>query len=242
MSQYTTGEIARLCGVTVRTVQYYDSRGLLAPSALSEGGRRLYSREDVRLLRIICFLRELELSINDISALLAEPDPGSVIHLLLEQQEKQARLQLEQTQSRLQKLEDLRREVRSIEHFSVESIGDIACVMEGKRNLRRLRLLLLAVGIPLDIAQIAAVVVWVKTGNFWPFVLWLLLDVLIGGGTALYYTRRVAYICPRCHNTFRPGLRETIFARHTPKTRKLTCPDCGQKGFCVEIYGGSDHA
>ena len=32
---YTTGEIAKLCGVSVRTVQYYDDRGILIPSALS---------------------------------------------------------------------------------------------------------------------------------------------------------------------------------------------------------------
>ena len=48
MSIYTTGEIAKLCGVTVRTVQYYDSRSILVPSALSEGGRRLYSEEDLK--------------------------------------------------------------------------------------------------------------------------------------------------------------------------------------------------
>ena len=28
MSKYTTGEIAKLCGVSVRTVQYYDTRGI----------------------------------------------------------------------------------------------------------------------------------------------------------------------------------------------------------------------
>lgn len=37
MSMYTTGELAKLCGVTVRTVQYYDSRSILLPSRLSEG-------------------------------------------------------------------------------------------------------------------------------------------------------------------------------------------------------------
>ena len=66
MSIYTTGEIAKLCGVTVRTVQYYDSRNILAPSALSEGGRRLYSEEDLKRLQMICFLREAGLSINSI--------------------------------------------------------------------------------------------------------------------------------------------------------------------------------
>ena len=57
MSQYTTGEIAKLCAVTVRTVQYYDKRGILVPSALSEGGRRLYSDDDLSRMKVICFLR-----------------------------------------------------------------------------------------------------------------------------------------------------------------------------------------
>ena len=48
MSKYTTGELAKRCGVTVRTVQYYDTRGILVPSELSEGGRRLYSEEDLK--------------------------------------------------------------------------------------------------------------------------------------------------------------------------------------------------
>ena len=83
MSRYTTGEVAKLCGVTVRTVQYYDARGILLPSELSEGGRRLYTDDDVRRMRIICFLRELGLSLDAISQLLSEEDPGSVIELLV---------------------------------------------------------------------------------------------------------------------------------------------------------------
>ncbi len=67
MPKYTTGEIAKLCGVTVRTVQYYDSRGILIPTELTEGGRRLYSEEDLQRMKVICFLRDLGLPINSIS-------------------------------------------------------------------------------------------------------------------------------------------------------------------------------
>ncbi len=52
---YSTGEIAKLCGITVRTVQYYDQRGLLIPTALSEGGRRMYTSEDVEKLRLLIY-------------------------------------------------------------------------------------------------------------------------------------------------------------------------------------------
>ena len=44
---YTTGEITKLCGVSVRTVQYYDNRGILIPSSLTEGGRRLYTKHHI---------------------------------------------------------------------------------------------------------------------------------------------------------------------------------------------------
>ena len=64
MSKYTTGEIAKLCGVSVRTVQYYDDRGILIPSELSEGGRRLYSEDNLKRMHIICFLREVGIPIN----------------------------------------------------------------------------------------------------------------------------------------------------------------------------------
>lgn len=43
MPQYTTGELAKLCGITVRAVQFYDGKDLLKPSELTDGGRRLYS-------------------------------------------------------------------------------------------------------------------------------------------------------------------------------------------------------
>ena len=87
MSKYTTGEIAKLCGVTVRTVQYYDARGILVPGELSEGGRRLYSEDDVRRMKVICFLREMDLPIDAIGKILHEEHPEKVILLLIEQQE-----------------------------------------------------------------------------------------------------------------------------------------------------------
>ena len=69
-SLYTTGEVAKLCGVSVRTVQYYDTRNILIPSQLSEGGRRLYNEDDLKRMNIICFLRDLGISINSIGDLL----------------------------------------------------------------------------------------------------------------------------------------------------------------------------
>ena len=123
MSKYTTGELAKLCGVTVRTVQYYDTRNILVPSELSEGGRRLYSEDDLKRMKIICFLRELDLPISAIAQLLAEDHPENVIDLLLDQQEQLMRTEIAQRQERLDKLLRLKQERKFLSHFSVEAIG-----------------------------------------------------------------------------------------------------------------------
>ena len=102
MSKYTTGEIAKLCNVTVRTVQYYDKRGILVPSETSEGGRRIYSEDDLKRMRIICFLRSLDMSIDSIGELMQEEHPQNVISILLEQQEQSLRSEINERQEKLE--------------------------------------------------------------------------------------------------------------------------------------------
>lgn len=235
MSKYTTGEMAKLCGVTVRTVQYYDTRGILIPSELSEGGRRLYSEEDLNRMRIICFLRELGLSIDSISQILSEEDPASVISLLLEQQEQALREEIETRQDKLEKLEALRRGLKEVQSVSVESIGDIAYTMSNKARLRKIHLNILLTGLPVSIFQWVAVILWVTKGFWWLFVIWAVIGVPYAILISRYYFTHVAYLCPQCHTVFRPTLKEAFWARHTPSTRKLTCTCCGHHGFCVEV-------
>lgn len=238
MSKYTTGEMAKLCGVTVRTVQYYDARNILIPSELSEGGRRLYSEENLKRLKLICFLRELGLPIDAISQLFSEEDPGSVISLLLEQQEAAVRQALEKEQKKLDALMQLRRELKAVRHFSLESIADIAQVMNNREKLRKLHITMLATGIPVTLLEVGAIVLWIATGIWWPAALYLAVAVPYGIWVSRYYFRRVAYICPHCHTVFKPSFKEAFFARHTPHTRKLTCTACGHHGFCVETWEG----
>ena len=131
MSKFTTGELAKLCGITVRTVQYYDTRGILIPSELSEGGRRLYSEDDLKRLKIICFLRELDIPIDAISQILKEENPEKVIALLIEQQESILSDEISEKKEKLEKLHELKNGLKNKASFSLDSIGDIATVMEG---------------------------------------------------------------------------------------------------------------
>ena len=237
MSMYTTGELAKLCGVSVRTVQYYDTRSILVPSALSEGGRRLYSEDDLRRMKIICFLRDAGLSINAIGEFLNDPDPGRTLALLLETQESLVRDEIAEKQKQLDTIDGVRRELKKIENFSVESIGDIANIMENKKKLYGLRALLVITGIPVTIFQWVSVILWAGMGIWWPFIAYIALAIPYAIWISAFYFKRVSYICPQCHRIFRPTFRDVFRAKHTPRMRKLHCTECGYHGFCVETYG-----
>ena len=238
MSQYTTGEMAKACGVTVRTVQFYDQKGILIPSALSEGGRRLYSEDDLKKMKIICFLRDTGLSLDTIGQLMKEEDPGSTISILLEQQEQVLREEISERREKLNRLEELKKWVESTSSFSVETIGDIATIMEGQKKMSAMHRNMLLTGLPLSLLQIASILLWIFKGIWWPFIIWVLAAIPWAVLWSRYYFRHTAYICPQCHEVFRPTFKEAFFANHTPKTRKLTCVKCGHKGFCVETWGG----
>lgn len=242
MSKYTTGEIAKLCGVSVRTVQYYDSRNILVPSELSEGGRRLYSEDDLKRMRIICFLREAGLPINSIGELFAEEHPEKIISILLYQQEQALREEIAEGQKKLGIIENIKRELKEVENFSVDSIGDIAYVMKNKNKLRKMRWLMVLTGIPVTALQWTSIILWITNGLWWLFAIWACVAIPWGIAVSIYYFKHVAYICPECHEVFSLRFKEVFWAYHTPKMRRLTCPKCGHKGLCIEVYAEKDGA
>jgi len=234
MSIYTTGEIAKLCGVTVRTVQYYDNRGILIPSQLSEGGRRLYSEADLKRMRVICFLRELGLSINTIDQLLREEYPEKVIDLLLRQQEGILTEEIAQRQEKLDKLSGLRRGLKTVSSFCVENICDIASIMENKKKLRKIRWKMVGLGLVAEVVEVGMILLGVSINHWWPIAVGSPIFLGLVSWCVWYYYDRISYQCPQCNRVFKPVFKQFMFANHTPTTRKLTCTACGHKGFCIE--------
>lgn len=78
------GELARRTGLTVRALHHYDSIGLLRPSGRSEGGYRLYSRDDVARLHGIQTLRRLGVPLAEVAQLL-EGDAATLPAILAQQ-------------------------------------------------------------------------------------------------------------------------------------------------------------
>ena len=70
----TVKRFAKLAGVSVRTLHYYDELGLLKPESVGANGYRYYGDGSILKLQQIRFYRELDLSLEEIKTILDRPD------------------------------------------------------------------------------------------------------------------------------------------------------------------------
>ena len=67
-------QVAKLTGVSIRTLQYYDEIGLLKPSKLTAAGYRMYDDNTLQILQQILFFKELGFPLKEIKEILEKPD------------------------------------------------------------------------------------------------------------------------------------------------------------------------
>ena len=118
MSNYTVKQLARLSGVSVRTLHHYDEIGLLKPSFVGENRYRYYGREELLRLQDILFHRELGVPLQEIAELLAREGRDRVAIL----REHRERL--------LERVEHSRQLLRTIDRTIAQLNGD--CAMNDK--------------------------------------------------------------------------------------------------------------
>ena len=74
MSGYTVKQVAKLSGVSVRTLHHYDEIGLLKPDSVGANGYRYYGQDELLRLQQILFHRELGFPLDEIRQVLDAPD------------------------------------------------------------------------------------------------------------------------------------------------------------------------
>jgi DNA-binding transcriptional MerR regulator len=78
---HTVGSVARMAGITVRTLHHYDEIGLLSPNDRSEAGYRRYDDADLERLQRILFFRELGFALDEIKTVMADGSSDASAHL-----------------------------------------------------------------------------------------------------------------------------------------------------------------
>ena len=95
---YSSGQFARLAGVSVRTIRYYDKQNILKPSYVNENGARFYTDHDLARLQQILLLKYLGFSLDDIREMTVDTADYHMMKNSLEQQHKLIQDRIEQMQ------------------------------------------------------------------------------------------------------------------------------------------------
>lgn len=237
--KYTIGELAKKLNITTRTIRYYDQKGLVKPSSIGENGYRFYSVEQIKQLKLIIFLKELGFSLKDIQKILEDPNSEKTIGLLLKDQ-------MERNNQEVQKLEKQNKKIVQLQKAlnkpnGIAEVTDITKMMNTETRYRELTRSMwkqAAVEIAIELIGMAIIAYFiVNKMNVAAYVsVAVLVAILITMSVVLLknYYQKVAYICPNCNYKFIPELKKFMFAAHTPHTRKLRCPNCHKKSYCLE--------
>lgn len=110
---YRIGEMAKAFGVTLRTLRFYEDKGLLSPKR--DGSTRLYTRRDRARLKLILLGRKVGFSLRDVKQMIDLYDPTGT-------NTKQLRLAIEKSEKQLARLEKQRAALD-------EAIGDLTQAM-----------------------------------------------------------------------------------------------------------------
>ncbi len=81
MKRYSVKNVAKMSGISVRTLHHYDKIGLLKPSVRTEAGYRQYGEAELLRLQQILFYRELDFPLKEIIEILDNPDFDALVAL-----------------------------------------------------------------------------------------------------------------------------------------------------------------
>lgn len=233
------GEVAKKLQISTRTLRFYDQKGLIKPIKDESNGYRFYDEKQIAQLQLILYLKELGFSLNKIKMLLEDSHGLESLILLV-------KAQTNDTNEEIQKLKIQRKQLQNLQEFLSKQnkfeLADLTKIMTKENSLKNLRRKTLGYGVLLDVIEVLGIILAFYFGRqdntiaTVSTVVLMLLIVLCGAFLlSRKYYRYVAYVCPHCGKSFIPSFRQFMLSAHTPKMRRLRCPNCHEKAYCLEV-------
>lgn len=117
---YTVNKLAKLSGISVRTLHFYDEIGLLKPAYYGENNYRYYEEAQLLMLQQILFFRELGFQLKDIQGIISSSDFNKIE--TLESHKKILKKNLNQTQQLIKTIDKTIAHIRGIEPMKLDDI------------------------------------------------------------------------------------------------------------------------
>ena len=229
---YSIGEAAKKLQVSTRTLRFYEEKDLVRPAYTEENGYRFYSEEQIRQIELILFLKELGFSLRQIKMLIQDKHGGQSLDLLLKEQYQENQRKIDKLSKKQRKIEHLQK--IKLSRVVLTNHSGIKDIMRKENRLSALRRRMCFLGILLILGELIGI------SLLYAFKVQMsvaVIGITVVGAIALskYYYDNVEYVCPNCGDVFIPSFLTFNLAPHTPKFRKLTCPKCGKRSYCLEI-------
>jgi len=215
-------------------VQFYDTKGILHPSDLTEGGRRIYNDDDLRKFQLVCTLKAIGLSLNSIKNVLESELSGKILTILLDEQVKSLSDEISERQKQLEMINAIKESIREKATIPENTILGVENIMEKKnKDSNKKKLTLIYIGVGVVSALGLSFMVWLITSRiWWGLAVYIAIAILSLVISALQLRNNV-FICPKCDSVFKPPLRKAFFSTGSHKVRWMTCPECGHTDWCV---------
>lgn len=241
LKKYSIGEVARSLQVTPRAIRYYDAKKIVKPDFIGKNGYRYYSDEQIQKLKLVIYLRQLNFSTSQIRELLNDQSSPQSLQVLLQKQIMENEETISSLKQQQQQLRQLAK-ITSTQKIKLNGRIDIEQIVKGEKRLAKLRkgMWLSCLGILLvELIGITSAYQFKKldcrAALVVSIIVTLALIFSLTSALTKYYYRQVKYVCPNCGTQFVPSMVQFVLAPHTPKLRKLECPHCHQKSYCLEI-------
>ena len=178
----------------------------------------------------------MDFSIKQIKKLLQEENREQVLELLLTDQIESLEKSSKEIEVKLKRARHLQKATAKRHQLSLEDLSDISRLMENQKSWRHLQLRIfgsISLASLLYIIALLIVIYYFKDprGLFVVCPAYIIVVNLV----MFHYRKQFEYLCPNCHRTFDTSFKEFAIAGHTPRTRKLTCPHCHVKTYCLEL-------
>lgn len=191
MSNYSTGELAKLCNVTTRTIQYYDRKGILKPQGFTEGKRRVYTEQQRQTLELILLLKDLGCALSDIDMLLKGEGTLKTLNTLLTMKQQEINQQVKQQQAVLNKIKNVQYYVNEASTSPITHLKDIEHVMSKSAEMKSIRRnIWISAGI-IGIIQYSSIMSSILMKNKWPFLIALPFMNCYGIGVTFITNKRL---------------------------------------------------
>lgn len=233
---FTTGEVAKMCNVSVRTVQYYDKEGIVKPSELTAGGRRIYTEKDLEKFRTVCLYKNLGFSLSEIKDINEAGKADSMIIQLLREQQERIEEQMNHLSEMKEKVHMLQQEIQQNGGLTILSEKDLNSLMAKKREHRKTDIMTYLFLVCYVCLVSIGFAVTVQMGSPYVYVM-LFAAIILLMGLIYYHSSVNAYVCPKCGKKFVIGFLHDMFSMNGGRRGKfIKCPYCGKRGWMREDF------